>query len=1219
MVFDIGTLDALAADIGAPVPNGDPSAIFAFADQLEASARTWDDNADALARLRSRLRSVLVGETGDASDKNLAGLLNGRDSLQNDSEALRAGVKALRNYAADLQDNQWTSRMLAAWLLATMIRGAASVIATGGESLFQVALAWVQTAAAITALKEMLWERIAGILMELMINAGRGVLLGGAQQLVMQGIEVAMGNRHGINTELVAGTGLSFAEFGVGAEAVEHGLYGLVSDAVKDSRTGSLAAWAASKVLSGMGGNTVATLAGGGSITPETLWTGAAMGAAGALGDARGKGASVPQYEPTATAVPANAVGTHPTVSFEKGADGVFHWPGETANGTEPQAHTFSSTATTEPPVAAGEPGTASHALPGAADPGGRSVEGTTTTPPARADAVHLSAAGLSARVDPPPAAHASVGSNLPEGALDSSISSPAAAPAPSAVAAGSAVSPSLLDSNVVSVAAPTVPTAAAPPSSAPTVPSAAGPPFPAPTSKLASPGPNAGLSSPTLDPPARPADTSHAGKPIWRPAVAPAAGGVDTTAIYIEPGIHNTPAEHAASAQAVGVDSPAQAARPEPGSHATGRQDSPDRQRPAEPVTKRQDPSTRPDVNRRDLSTGPRDQPGKLNRGRNARDVPEDLQSVAATGTPDPLAADGEIGVISARHNSGRGPGQPESQQGHGNRIDGHNTPEPGTAGGGACDGSGRGGAGGAGASRAGGEAGDEGHDGDNGGGRRDDGTNEGRHDPEDEDFLRQQEDVSSGSVAEENPAVDPAGIDVDRVDTTPTVYPANRVGLGRWLRAMRRAAGLTQEQFGLAVASGRSAVSQANISSIENGNRGVSEDLAHDLCIAARGSDALWRQARAHFFPPADTTLASYPADAVGFGRLLAALRDNAGMSQEQLASAADLSRVHVNRIENGRWFPPRATARSLCRGVGAGAHWPQVRARFFPPVDTTPANHTLGSWLKAHLENADLTQTQLAATAHVSRWVFECTRDASRPSLRTFRLLCDALDIHGPPRIEAIRRFYSNRYRIEADPEDERDLWLLVDTAPDSPQERKLRNQIYERHEGIAKNMARRGVRILANHYGLRVDYQDLYQDARAATLIAIVNHVPTSPLIVHVFANCRGAIVKVADALLQERQHEASPVTGRSGDETHPEVADQTATAAFADSDFVATVRAALADLPDPDTATRLVILHVVDGTPLDQAAQLVGLSPQTAAAIISTAIPLLRTAFHPLPG
>ena len=63
-----------------------------------------------------------------------------------------------------------------------MIWGAASIIATGGESLVEVAIAQVRTAAAINALKEVLWQRIANLLMELLVNAGRAVLLGGAER-----------------------------------------------------------------------------------------------------------------------------------------------------------------------------------------------------------------------------------------------------------------------------------------------------------------------------------------------------------------------------------------------------------------------------------------------------------------------------------------------------------------------------------------------------------------------------------------------------------------------------------------------------------------------------------------------------------------------------------------------------------------------------------------------------------------------------------------------------------------------------------------------------------------------------------------------------------------------------------------------------------------------------------------------------------------------------
>lgn len=684
MVFDIATLDRVAADLGTPVPNGDPDKIFALADQIEASAQKWDGNADELARLRLRLRSALAGDTAEAHDQQLAKLLNGPDSLSGDSEAVRAGVAALRNYAADLQDNQWTSRLLAAWLLATMIWGAVSVIATGGQSLVEVAIARVRTAVALNALKEVLWQRIAGILTDLLVNAGKGMLLGGAEQLVVQGTQVAMGERTSLNGQLIAGTGLSFAEFGAGAEAAEHSVLGLVSDAANDSRAGSVAAWATSKVVSGMAGNTVATAAAGGPITPETLWMGAALGGAGALADVRGKGSSVP--EPTETAAPANAIDTHPTLRFEKQSDGSFAWPGETTNDAGPHARTASAPApTTEPAMAAGElrAGALSHALPAAGDPGDGAAEATATRPPAAADAGHLPGTSVTAGLDPLPAAHASVAAHRPEGTLDYSLTSPAAHSGPLPATASPAVSLAPLPSNAAIPATATLPTAA-PPVPTPTVPSAPGAPSPAPTSAPTSLSPTAGLSGPTPGPHASPAEISPAGKPSSHPAGVPAAGRFDTTAIP-ESGTHDTPAGQAAPAQAVGVGPVAPAGRFEAVAHLVGRGEGAGGEsgHASDPLTTRRD-RARPDTTRDDSNRPAGARPAKLpRRSGTARHVPQDLQP-AVTHAPNPLAAAQNIGVIKASRNDiGLGPGERESHQGGGG-SDGHNTPNPGTAGGG-------------------------------------------------------------------------------------------------------------------------------------------------------------------------------------------------------------------------------------------------------------------------------------------------------------------------------------------------------------------------------------------------------------------------------------------------------------------------------------------------------------------------------------------------------
>jgi hypothetical protein len=260
---------------------------------------------------------------------------------------------------------------------------------------------------------------------------------------------------------------------------------------------------------------------------------------------------------------------------------------------------------------------------------------------------------------------------------------------------------------------------------------------------------------------------------------------------------------------------------------------------RPTDLVTKRHDPNTRPAGDRHDPSTGPRGRPRKLHSAV-ARDIPKDLQPAAATRAPDPLAAAEEIGVIKARHDdSGPGPGEPESHNGGRNGSDRHDTPDPATAGGGAHDGSGDGG--GADVTRP-GDGGD--------------------------DFY-----------------------------PSATNYTADAVGFGRLLAVLRRGADMTQFQLG--VDSRLRAISKTYIARIENGDRMPSRAQAHDLFVALRVPDALREQYLAHFYPPVDTTPTNYPADAVGFGRLLAALHDSAHMTDKQLATAAGVQTEYVKQI--------------------------------------------------------------------------------------------------------------------------------------------------------------------------------------------------------------------------------------------------------------------------------------------------------------------------------
>ncbi len=409
-------------------------------------------------------------------------------------------------------------------------------------------------------------------------------------------------------------------------------------------------------------------------------------------------------------------------------------------------------------------------------------------------------------------------------------------------------------------------------------------------------------------------------------------------------------------------------------------------------------------------------------------------------------------------------------------------------------------------------------------------------------------------------------------------------------------------------------------------------------------------------HLAPDEHATVASW----------LAEWRHTTGMSQEQLGAAVGRSGQSISGIENHLGSPSRALARELCVVSGMPDELrEQGLAHFYPPTppaDTAPANHTIGSWVAAQCRNAELTQRQLAAAARLHyRYVNQVIHNTRTPRLRAFRRLCDALDVCGAARMEAVRRFYGERYPNVADPEDDQLFWRLVDTRVGSEQERQLRNQIFQRYDWVAERAARWWARTPAER-------AEIHQVARVAILTAIVNHVPTGLFVAHAFASARWEVraadferrypdldrgtrrIVVAVAAHLGRVDPAGPVpspaevaavvgrkpaevtralqilghpnvsldqplTSRSGDEFHRQIADPSASTAIADSELVDSVRAALAALPRPWDRHRAGHRPPGPGHPLALAAEQLGLSEQAAAAVLTTAMPLLRNAFR----
>ena len=668
-----------------PDPPASETGMREIAGVLRAAAAQLGELIPELEGVPAQTAAVLSGDTAEAFTAQFSQLLSGSSSVHHDVAALES--------LADLADTQATQIQYFKLMAISTLVIAAATIAWAlfnadwslGASLAEIPIAELLAENTIRQLAQMVLEEIAETLaatlsrtalVRVLVEGGVGALIGAGQELLVQGFQDGEGWRSGIDMGQVGKSALTMGVSGMAAGVVGHDLGELVGEG--GSLPVRILKGGVSGAASGVAANAVGNFVGGGDVGANTF-LGAAMGFAGgfAPGHAEaGGGGGASALDPTAppagglddTRAPAGQASPAGDAAAEAAASGTDGGPpadtappsdlarapsgpaspgGDAAvNGTDggPQAHAVSPAAPAgEPGAAAGERAAGSPAgaaSSGVGDPGARSTDGATTGAAAGRAAAH---------------AETAAGAGLPSSGGTPGVSATAGGPGDAAAAGAGVAHPEIVTSACYS--------------------------------------PNAGLSSPTLDTHAGPADISPAGKSSSEPAGMPAAGRFEITAapaLHPEPGARDTPAEQAA--HAASADPAAQAERPEVGSHPVGRQDSgsADRQqRPADPLTQRRDPSTRP---------GGR--PGTLRRSGPGRDPGDPVP--AATRDPDPLAANDQIGAIKAHHDD-NGPGpKPESHQGGGDGGDGPHTPDPSTAGGGASDycggdGSHRGGAGGA------------------------------------------------------------------------------------------------------------------------------------------------------------------------------------------------------------------------------------------------------------------------------------------------------------------------------------------------------------------------------------------------------------------------------------------------------------------------------------------------------------------------------------------
>jgi TipAS antibiotic-recognition domain len=713
-----------------PGPPASETGCWQDADSLWAAADGLKALIDPLQRVRSHTQAVLSGETAQAVDVQFAQLFEGPYSVDALVDALNAVGNLAENIGTEIQYTKLQILTTLGIAAATIIWALATSSVSLGGSLAEIPIAELLAENTIRDVVSMLIERIGAALAEtltktlvarLLIDGAVSAGIGVAQQLVIQGVLAAEGHAESLGTEVgqLVGTAWSMGVMGAAGGLARAGVGAVVGEVLGSEGTAGIVKNVVTGLSSGVAANVAGQLIHGNDISLRTF-----LAAAPALFDMGepGSGSASSVHDPADSAVPANAIDTHPTLRFERQPDGTFAWPGEHAdtiqdpsastNEGAPQALAAAPrTPAADPAGAAGDRAngappatTASESAtgpPGARDSATTSSNGSTAeaTPahgdltgpnprsvnptPATPDTAAPPPAHLTADVDAAPATNASLGSGIREGALDLSSPAPAVSVGPVADAGSPAVSDLAGQSAAVGVpaAAPEMPRAAAPdPSSTP----------PATPS-----GPSAGSPNPTPDARAGLAEShSAARESAPQPTRVPAAGRFDTTATP-DAGTHDTVAEHAASAQAVGVDPAAPAGRSGADAHLLGRSEGTraDTGRATDPLTTRRDPA-RPDSTRDDSHRPAGARPGKLPRRSGvARDVSDDLQP-ATTRAPNPLAAAEDIGGIKARHNdSGPRPAEPEPHQGGGDGRNGGGIPEPSTAGGGAGDNRGDGG----------------------------------------------------------------------------------------------------------------------------------------------------------------------------------------------------------------------------------------------------------------------------------------------------------------------------------------------------------------------------------------------------------------------------------------------------------------------------------------------------------------------------------------------
>lgn len=336
-----------------------------------------------------------------------------------------------------------------------------------------------------------------------------------------------------------------------------------------------------------------------------------------------------------------------------------------------------------------------------------------------------------------------------------------------------------------------------------------------------------------------------------------------------------------------------------------------------------------------------------------------------------------------------------------------------------------------------------------------------------------------------------------------------------------------------------------------------------------------------------------------------------------------------------------------------------------RMNPHGETAPHpddHKSLHDWVRALRLYRRMPQSEVAALVGVSEAWIGFVERGSMPTVEFLRKLRDAAGIPNELLVAALRQFVCPKDVTPGDPVEERLFWELIASSPGSPEEQVIRNRIYEKYSWVPKAVVPRGP-VPINRY------DDLLQQAAMAILTATRNFVPPGgfapaalaaarfcvlrDIYEHRYPNVEPAIrnllikvdghlarriektgtaptdeeigaalgldpAKVASArLILSRGTSRFAAEGRNDEDDRGgrrrEIVDRSPSP-FTDIEFEERLTQALADLPDPDLAKRVVTLVLVNGFTAEEAAKQVRRTPETIKSLIAEASEKIRAVF-----